>query len=70
MANLELIRSLEDETSKLYKFEAQMDTEQIKTDLTVAKKWNLDAKGRIGKSRKSYYHLDDCEKGLNQKVSR
>ena len=70
MANLDLIRSIEHETSKLYMFEARMDTKQIKNDLIVAQKRLTEVKNRIGKSRKNFYSKDDLEKSLIQKFSR
>ena len=70
MANLDLIRSLEHETSKLYKFEARMDTKQIKNDLIAAQKRHSEIKNRIGKSRKNFYSKDASEQNLLQKFSR
>ena len=70
MADIDLLRCLEHETSKLYKFETQMDTKQIQNDLLVAKNRLLEGKSRIGKSRKLYYSRDDLQKDLEQKFQR
>ena len=70
MDNVELLRCLELETSKLYKFETRMETNQIKNDLVVAKDRHLEGKNRIGKSRKLYYSRDDLQKDLEQKFQR
>ena len=70
MANIDLLRCLENETSKLYKFEARMETKQIKNDLVAAQNRSLEAKGRIGKSRKLNYSRDDSQKNIGQKLHR